>query len=252
MRATKPPIAIISLVAISSAGISAPAVAADATDTAWFLNRTQALYDAVTSGDKAVWRATLSDDCIVTDEDGRVYDKSAFLDTVIPLSKGFSGAIKVRHLTARVFATAASVHYWLDEHENALGQSLHTTYVETDTYRREGDTWKMVAAQITVVPTDLKPVAVDESGWPALAGTYRLGEEPPGRLYHAYLRNGALYWGSAEQSAKRLIPLSPLVFFVQGSIHTMVFVRDPAARITEALEIHKYNEIALRRIGPAT
>lgn len=247
----KLPVAILSLVAISSAGISIPAVAATDTDTAWFLNRTQMLYDAVSSGDRTIWRSTLSDDCVVTDEDGHVYDKAAFLDTVNPLPKGFSGGIKVRHLTARILGTAASVHYWLDEHENALGQKLHTTYVETDTYRGEGDTWKMVAAQVTVVPADLKPIAVDEHGWPELAGSYRLGDGPLGRLYHAYLRDGALYWGSDEKSAKRLIPLSPLVFFVQGSIHTMVFVRDPAGHITEALELHKYNEIALRRVGPA-
>src|SRR6185312_6175827 len=100
----------------------------------------------------------------------------------------------------------------------------------------------------TVVPADLKPVAVDESGWHDLVGSYRLGHEP-GRLYHAYLRNGSLYWGSDTKSAKLLIPLSPLVFFIQGSIHTMVFVRGGAGRITEAIELHKYNEIVMPRTG---
>lgn len=106
----------------------------------------------------------------------------------------------------------------------------------------------MIAAQVTVVPADPKPVAVDERAWPQLAGGYRLGEHS-GPVFHAYLRHGALYWGSDGKSAKLLIPLSPLVFFVQGSIHTIVFVRDPAGHITGALELHKYNEIAMRRIG---
>lgn len=232
---------------IAFAGI---ATACRAADAGWFLQRTQALYDAVATGDKAIWRRTLSDDCIVTDEDGHVYGKADFLDTLTGLSKGFSGVIRIRHLTARTFGTAASVHYWIDEHEDALGQRLHTIYVETDTWRREQGTWRMIAAQVTVVPADLKPVAVDGSGWPQLEGSYRLGP-PPGRLYHAYLRNGSLYWGSDDKSAKLLIPLSPLVFFVQGSIHTMVFVRDPAGRVTEALELHKYNEIAMQRTGAA-
>ena len=217
-------------------------------DSAWFLARTQALYDAVTDGDKAVWRRTLSDDCVITDEDGKVYDKAAFLATIAPLKKGFSGTIKVRRLTARIFGSAATVHYWLDEHEDALGQRLHTTYVETDTYRREGTAWRMLASQVTVVPADLRPVPVDRSRWPELAGTYRLGDVP-GLVYQAYLRQGSLYWGSDARSAKLLIPLSPLVFFVQGSIHTMVFVRDPAGHITEAIELHKYNEVAMRRVG---
>jgi len=222
--------------------------ASDAVDTSGFLQRTQALFDALGPGDKSVWRRTLSDGCIITDEDGHVYGKAAFLDTVKGLPKGFSGDIKVRRLTARIYGDAASVHYWLDEHEDALGQRLHTTYVETDTYRREGGAWRMIAAQVTVVPADLEPVSVDRSGWPQLAGTYRLGKAP-GLLYHAYLRNGALYWGSQAKSAKRLIPLSPLVFFVQGSIHTMVFVRDGAGQVTEAIELHKYNEIAMQRVG---
>lgn len=237
-------------VAAASGSLPAHAAATSAADAGWFNHRTQVLFDAVTSGDKTIWRQTLADDCIITDEDGHVYGKAAFLDTVTGLPKGFSGIIKVRRLTARTFGPAASVHYWLDEHEDALGQKLHTVYVETDTYRRDGNAWKMIAAQVTVVPADLKPVAVDESRWPELAGSYRLGEAP-GILYHAYLRKGSLYWGGSEKSAKRIIPLSPLVFFVQGSIHTMVFVRDPAGHVAEAIELHKYNEVAMRRVGDA-
>ena len=253
-RLTDLVLAALAATATCSAGMT-PARAAAVRETrapadgsAWFLRRTQALYDAVASGDKVIWRRTLSDDCIITDEDGHVYDKAAFLDTLRGLPRGFSGAIRIRHLTARTFGEAAAVHYWIDEHENVLGQKLHTLYVETDTYRRESGAWRMVAAQVTVVPADLKAVAVDERGWPGLAGTYRLGAEP-GHLYHAYLRNGSLYWGSDEKSAKRLIPLSPLVFFVQGSIHTMIFVRDSSGHVAQALELHKYNEIAMQRIA---
>ena len=241
---------VCSLAVASACLPSAHATATSAPDTNWFLQRTQALYDALAPGDKTIWRQTLAADCIITDEDGHVYGRSAFLATLTGLPKGFSGAIKVRRLTARVFGPAASIHYWIDEHEDALGQKLHTVYVETDTYRREGGAWKMMAAQVTVVPADLRPVSVDKSGGPELAGNYRLGEAP-GLLYHAYLRNGSLYWGSKESSAKLLIPLSPLVFFVQGSIHTMVFVRDRVGHVTTAIELHKYNEIAMRRVGDA-
>jgi Domain of unknown function (DUF4440) len=237
----------------AAGGCPSPAragAAGSAAATSWFLQTTQALYDAVASGDKTLWRQTLADDCIISDEDGHVYGKAAFLDTLTGLPQGFSGKIRIRRLTARIFGAGASVHYWIDEHEDVLGQRLHTVYVETDTYRRERGTWKMIAAQVTVVPADLVPVSVDRSGWPELAGSYRLGAAP-GLLYHAWLRDGSLYWGSKEKSAQLLIPLSPLVFFVQGSIHTMVFVRDPAGHVTEAIELHKYNEIALQRVGEA-
>ncbi len=104
-----------------------------------------------------------------------------------------------------------------------------------------------VSAQLTVVSADPSPVQVDERVWPKIAGAYRLGTRPV-RTHHAYLRNGTLYWGSDEKSARLLIPLSPLVFFEQGGIQTLVFVRDAAGAITEALELRKYNEIALWRL----
>ena len=245
---TKTDIASVILTVVAAAGAPWACAAAAVTEANWFLDRTQALYDGVTTGNPAIWRRTLADDCIITDEDGRVFGKAAFLQTVRPLPKGFSGDIRIKHLTVRTFGEAASVHYWMDEHEDALGDKLHTVYVETDTYRRESGTWKMIAAQVTVVPADLKPVAVDKRGWPALAGSYRLGPAP-GEISHAYLRDGSLYWGSDAKSAKLLIPLSPLVFFVQGSIHTMVFVPDGTGHIAQALELHKYNEVAMQRVG---
>jgi hypothetical protein len=245
---TKTDIASVVLTVVAAAGAPWACAATAVSEMNWFLDRTQALYDGVTTGNPTIWRRTLSDDCIITDEDGRVFDKAAFLRTVRPLPKGFSGDIRIKHLTVRTFGEAASVHYWMDEHEDALGDKLHTVYVETDTYRRESGTWKMIAAQVTVVPADLEPVAVDKRGWPALAGSYRLGPSP-GQVSHAYLRDGSLYWGDDEKSAKLLIPLSPLVFFVQGSIHTMVFVPDGTGHIAEALELHKYNEVAMQRIG---
>jgi Domain of unknown function (DUF4440) len=238
---------VVTFIAVAGARVPlARATDLDSGDT-WFKQRTQALYAAVAPGDKAIWRRTLSRDCIITDEDGHVYDKTAFLRSLKPLPKGFSGSITIRHLTALTFGPAASVHYWIDERESVFGQKLHTTYVETDTYRREGGGWKMIAAQVTVVPGNLKAVAVDESAWPELIGRYELGSAP-GWIYNVFMRHGSLYWGRDEKSARLLIALSPLVFFLRNSIHTIVFVRDRAGGVKEAIELHKYNEIVMRRI----
>ncbi|MGA9853513.1 MAG: nuclear transport factor 2 family protein [Gammaproteobacteria bacterium] len=216
-------------------------------NTAWFLKTTQALYDVVAAGDKTVWDRILANDCIITTEDGDVLNRTEFLRGLKPLPLGFSGGIKIQDLTVRDLGNAAVAHYWMDEWEIVFGDKLRTRYVETDTYRRAGDTWKMVAAQTTVVPRDFQAVKVDTSGWPALVGSYRLGQKP-GWLYHVYMRNGALYWGRDEKSTKLLIPLSPLVFFETGSIHTLVFVRNPEGVVSEVLQLHKYNEITIHRV----
>jgi hypothetical protein len=226
-------------------GTYLPACAADS--TAWFQATTQALFDAVTRGDRLVWDRILDANCMITTEDGEVLTRAAFLDTLRPLPAGFSGQIRVRGLTVRDLGSGAVVHYWLDEVESIFGQQLHTTYVETDTYRQQASSWKLLALQATVVPRDLEPITDNASNWPALVGEYRLAEQAASR-YRVFVRDGVLYGGSDPRSATRLIPLSPLVFHQQGSIHLMVFVPGKTGVIEEVRELHKYNEVRMRRV----
>jgi len=218
--------------------------------TAWFQATTQALMDAVTSGDRAVWDRALDADCIVTNEDGDVFDKARMLKDVTPLPAGFSGEIKVRDLTVRQIGDAAVVHYWLDEWEQIFGQMLRTTYVETDAYRRTGDTWKVIAMHTTVVPRDLEALQPDPAAWPPLLGDYAYSEKAASR-YHVFTRDGVLYGGNDPKTATRLIPLAPLVYYQQGSIHLLIFVRDKSGAVNEVRELHKYNEVRMQRTAAA-
>lgn len=217
--------------------------------TAWFQATTQKLFDAVALGDRRAWDEVLDEGCTITTEDGEVFDKRAYLEQLKPLPSGFQGHIAVEHLTVQTLTGAAVVHYWLDETEDIFGQRLHTRYVDTDTYRRSGNSWRAVAMQVTVVPRDLEPIATDQQLWPSLVGEYGYSERAASR-YRVFLREGALYGGRDMGSATRLIPLAPLVFFQQGSIHIMVFVRDPQGAITEVRELHKYNEVRMQRLVP--
>jgi hypothetical protein len=225
-----------------------PVVAGDS--VAWFRSTTQALVDAYATGDRGVWGRVLDRDCTITTEDGEVQNRSQFLDQLHPLPSGFTGSIRVRDLTVREVGTAAVVHYWMDETETIFGQQLKTLYVDTDVYRRADQSWKMVAAQTTVVPRDMDPIQVDTSGWPALVGDYRLSAAATSR-YRVFMRDGALYAGKDAKTATLLIPLAPQVFHQKGSIHIMVFVKDKAGAVTEVRELHKYNEVRMQRITDA-
>jgi hypothetical protein len=202
--------------------------------------------DAITNGDPAVWDRVMDADCIITTEDGEFQRKRRFLEELKPLPRGFSGKITVRDLTVRQLGAAAVVHYWLDELEQIFDQQLQTTYVETDVYRRSGASWQMVAMQVTVVPRDLEPIAQPATDWQELLGDYRYSDAATSR-YQVFARDGALYGGRDQKSATRLIPLAPLVFFQQGSIHIMIFVRDASGSIGEVRELHKYNEVRMKR-----
>jgi hypothetical protein len=170
------------------------------------------------------------------------------VEDVRPLPAGFAAHIRVRDLTVRKIGDAAIVHYWLDEVETIFGQELRTTYVQTDAYRRTGGVWRTVAQQETVVPRDLEAVAVDAKEWKLLVGDYSYSDEATSR-YHVFERNGTLLGGKDEKTSTRLIPLAPLVFFQQGSIHIMVFVKSSSGAINEVRELHKYNEIRMRRVA---
>lgn len=217
--------------------------------TPWFQATTQQLFDAVALGDRRVWDEVLDENCTITTEDGEVFGKRAYLEQLKPLPPGFEGHIAVQRLTVQTLDGAAVVHYWLDETEDIYGQRLHTRYVDTDTYRRSGNSWRAVAMQVTVVPRDLEPIETEQKLWPSLVGEYGYSARAPSR-YRVFLRQGALYGGRDTSSATQLIPLAPLVFFQQGSIHIMVFVRDRQGAINEVRELHKYNEVRMRRLPP--
>jgi hypothetical protein len=223
-----------------------PCQATGSESSAWFQSTTQELYDAVAPGDKGPWDRVLAEDCTITTEDGEVLTKTQFLQEMRPLPAGFSGQIKVRGLTMRPLGTGAVVHYWLDEVEGIFGQELRTTYVETDTYERVQDSWKMVAAQVTVVPRDLAPIDVSPNGWQRLLGVYKYSDKASSQ-YQVFVRDGLLYGGRDVKSATRLIPLAPLVFYQQGSIHIMIFVQDQQGAVNEVRELHKYNEVRMKR-----
>jgi hypothetical protein len=241
----------IGLLVLSAMQASSLAVTAQPDDPGgWFHATTQTLMDAVTDGNRAVWDRLLDEDCIITTEDGEFLRKAGFLQQLKPLPPGFSGKITVRDLTVRQLAGVAVVHYWLDELEQIFDQQLKTTYVETDVYRRSAAAWQMVAMHVTVVPRDLEPIPQRSPDWRQLVGEYQYSAAATSH-YRVFMRDGALYGGRDVKTATRLIPLAPLVFFQQGSIHIMIFVRDDAGAISEVRELHKYNEVRMKRAAPS-
>ncbi|HEY1773764.1 MAG TPA: nuclear transport factor 2 family protein [Gammaproteobacteria bacterium] len=238
------------LLLIVPALLATASTQAAAPDTAWFQRHTQALYDGVTSGDPKPWDEDIAPDCLYTSEDGLTQDKTALLKTIAPLPKGFSGGIKVEEFETRDAGSAVVTHYINDEWEDVFGQHLHTKYVNTDTWGERDGKWQIVATHATVVPRDEDPVPVDPKVYAAVVGSYSF--DPSGkRVYEVFVRDGKLFGGATEDKATQLIPLSPLVYFQAGSIHTMIFVADAGGQVTELREIHKYNELAYKRLPTA-
>jgi hypothetical protein len=214
----------------------------------WFQSTEQALLDSVATGDKAPWDRVMDASCVITTEEGQVLTKQQFLDELRPLPDGLLGRIAVEDLTLSEFADFAVVRYRADEWESVFGQELSVQYRITNTYRRDGASFKMVASHLSVVTRDPPAQAVSKAGWPALVGSYRL--LPAGWTFTVELRDGELYGGRDPQRLRPLIPLSPTAFVLAGSLGEWLFVVEngTASRI---VNLRKFAALVWTRVAEA-
>ena len=203
--------------------------------------------DAIASGDREAWNRVLDEHCVVTTEEGETRTKAEFLKDLRPLPAGLAGGITVKDLTVDEFPTFALVRYLADEWETVFGQRLTTKYRTTDTFRRVGSTWKMVASHVSVVTTDPPAQNVTTDGWPGLVGTYQL--LPNGWKFHVSLRDGQLYGGTDPNALKRLIPLTPNAFVREGTLGEWLFVQGPDAKATSILNFRKFEPLVWTRVS---
>src|SRR5262245_34094899 len=112
--------------------------------SAWFQRTEQSLMDAIAVGDRAAWDRVMDERAVITSEEGDVVSKEAFLKDLRPLPPGLTGTIAVKELTVDERPAFAVVRFLADESEVVFGQRLATKYRVTNTYRRDGSSWKMV------------------------------------------------------------------------------------------------------------
>ena len=234
---------------VSTACVAVLGQAAPDSTVQWFQATEQSLMDAVATGDKQVWELLLDDACILTSEEGQVSPKKQILADLRPLPAGLEGGIAVRDLTVQEFPTFAVVRYRADEWESVFGQRLTTQYRVTDTFRRTGSSWKMLASHLAVVTNDPPAQEVATSGWPGLAGTYQL--LPNGWKFHVVLRDGQLLGGTDPKALKRLIPLTPDTFVREGTLGEWLFVVGPDKNATHIVNIRKFEPLLWMRVADA-
>lgn len=223
--------------------------AASAETIRWFQETEQTLMGAVAKGQKDVWDRVMDPSCVITSEEGQVTGKSQFLEEFRPLPAGLTGNITVRDLTVQEFPTFAVVRYVADEWELVFAQRLTAKYRVTDTFRREGKGWKMVASHTSVVTQDPPAQTVSNAGWAKFAGQYRL--LPDGWTLTVELRDGKLFGGRDPKKLKPFVALTPDAFVLSGSLGEWLFVTDAAGRVTHILDFRKFEPLIWTRIGGA-
>lgn len=216
--------------------------------TRWFQATEQALMDAVAPGNSAAWERVMDPSCVVTTEEGEVLPRDRFLAQLRPLPAGLSGSIAVKALSVEEFQTFAIVRYLAQESESVFGQSLAVDYRVTNTYRRDGAGWKMVASHLSVVTRDPPAQPVSPADWPGLVGVYRL--LPDGWTFTVELRDGRLVGGRDATKLRPLIPLAPHAFVLSGSLGEWHFLVENG-RAARILNLRKFAPLVWTRVEAA-
>lgn len=231
---------------VGSEAVRQPGAASSSETTAWFQAAEQRLMGSIAHGDRTPWEELTDPEYVFTTEEGEVLTRQQLLAQLKPLPTGLVGDIAVKDLTVQEYADFAVVRFLADEWETVFGQRLTTKYRVTDTFRREGRVWKLVASHISVVTTDPPDQEVSSAGLPGFAGRYQLA--PNGWIFTVELRDGKLHGGRDPKQLRPMIALAPNVFVVSGSLGEWIFVTDESGRATRIVNVRKFAPLIWKRI----
>lgn len=236
---------LLVLFVLSLTGFPATAYAQLApADSIFFLRTTQALLDAVTSGDTTVWARVLAPEWTETDEEGRYLSRSDLLAALHPLPAGQTGKLTLDRWKFIVADDVVVMTYDADEEHHYYGQTLLTVFHSTDTWVRRHGRWWQIATQQTALPRPVagEPVLPEEIA--ADTGTYLL---TPGVRMQVTAGDSGLQVGRVGGAPARLYQLTPGIFVRHGARGFWLFERDSTGRALRLVNWRDNNRVAFER-----
>ena len=227
---------------------AAPAAAADDPALAAELQaRTQALVDAVATGDKALWDAATDPSLIFVTENNEVLGKAALLKELAPLPAGLVGSIKVTDYRLQRHGDSAVATYIADETLDYHGQRLKTKFRTTDNCRRTGSGWKMIASMTLPVLNDPPAIALPAATLAQYAGRYQLTPQ----IHYTVRVDGARLYGQRTGRPETELKAEAIdLFFVPGQPRSRkAFYRDESGAVTGFGDRREGRDIVWKRMS---
>lgn len=226
---------------------TAAETAADADLRTQLRAKDQAMMDAFATGDRAVFDAAMAADAVYLDENGRRMDREAFLADIKPLPPNTSGHIGLADYTLSHFGDLATVTFTEVETEDYHGQTLHASYLTSETWRETQSGWKLAMVQTMAVLKDPAEVQLPRHDWPAYTGTYRAA---PDLLYEIKIESGRLVGGRAGEAAAPLRAEVKDVFFIAGHPRTRkIFKRDRRGTIIGYVDRREGEDVVWTKVS---
>jgi len=209
------------------------------------IRRTQELFDAVVPGNKEPWQKYFADDCIFADEKGRNLNKSHLVADITPISKGYSGTIKIAKPQSVIHGDTAILSYDLDETETIFGQKLTARYHVTDTWLRRNGVWQIASSQAMRYYEDPATARIDPKKFADFSGTYELA---PGQTRRVFSEGENLY---VERNGKReqLLPEGCEIFFRKGIEGRIVFRYADNGKVDALVDRRNNEDVVWRRVN---
>jgi len=207
----------------------------------------QAMVDAFSTGDRAVFDAAMAPDAVYLDENGRRIERAAFLAELQPLPANTSGHIELADYTMSHFGDLATVTFIEVETEDYHGQILHANYLTSETWRDTPSGWKLAMVQTMAIAKDPPDVQLSPGDRAAYTGTYRAA---PDLLYEIKIEGGKLVGGLVGSAAAPLHAEIKDVFFVAGRPRTRkIFQRNPQGAIIGYVDRREGEDVVWTRVS---
>jgi len=226
-----------------------PASGSTRVDEKEILAITQALLDAVVSGDTIVWDRYMAADGFITEEDGVVRTKQEQLRFMRPLTKGYTRKITITHPVLKFFENTAVLCIVPADHLEVGGQAINTTYNETDVFVRNKGEWQLLSSHVAEILAPPGTILPDTQALADYAGTYQLAA---GITFLVYLEDGKLYGQRQGRSAQQLLGETIDVFFTREQLaHRRIFVRNGAGQVIRMIDRRAGNDLVWNKISAA-
>lgn len=207
---------------------------------------TQALLDAVGTGDKAVWDRLLDPRALYVTEAGDIYTKEQLLAELAPLPPGLDGELRIASFRLVVHGDTAVATHEDAERLDYHGQRVNTRFLTTNTWRRTSDGWKVIATQVLAILEDPPAVTLPARLLDEYAGVYRLTPE----ITYTIRRDGEKLYGlrSGRQEQELRAEVADVLFVPGQPRSRKIVLRDEAGRITGIADRREGHDIVWTRV----
>jgi Domain of unknown function (DUF3471)/Domain of unknown function (DUF4440) len=234
------------LALLLASAVLAPAQDRPTITQAELVHRTQALYDAVASGNKAPWQQYLAGDALIHDEKGGSYTKPTFLATLDPLPSGYSGSIKVTH-PQTIFAPGVAIFsYDAEEVETVFHNRMTARYHATDTWLYRKHLWQIAASQVMRYYEDPASASINPAILSDYIGNYEIA---PGNQIVVTTHDGKLFAQRGAGNPVQLFPESPDMFFRAGIEGRRLFHRNADGKVDSLIDRRNNEDMLWKKIN---